>query len=512
LDEQAELILGDIRTDIGGVILNRRGAIEGPALEPRDAALLLLTGPPGVGKSGLWKALVEEYRLHGPGFVLSAERIEGTGWSGFAAAHRIGSGLSDLLLAISAHPFPCIFIDGLDKIEDDGARALVNDILRMATRTLTTSDGTQRWWCIATARENDPDRLRWLDRRVIGHVQPLRVPELNDVDLELVAQVHGHLRAVIAEPRLEAVLRNSFLLDLLTDVRMFGGRDAPPPGTEVEVSDVWWDRLVGRNGRADGRARQQVLVAAARSLLAGSSRRFPDGGLPAEALASLESDRIILRDRGTNVCRFAHDLHEDWAMVRVLGQEAGGLPRFLADRGERAGLYRATQLFGCSLLEREPDGGSWARLLRAVEAGGLSPRWRQAVLTGLFLSTRAEELLDRAAPILFEGSSGRLVDLLAALRTGEIDLDPQVEALARSMAWTPEAALALAIRSPIPRWRTWHAVLQWLIRNADALNGPAREEAARLLEIWQEKTSEGWPLRREIAELAMRWLRESREE
>jgi hypothetical protein len=55
LGELRDHVLGDIRTDIAGLMLNWVEQVEAPQGQFCDAALLLLTGPPGVGKSGIWK-------------------------------------------------------------------------------------------------------------------------------------------------------------------------------------------------------------------------------------------------------------------------------------------------------------------------------------------------------------------------------------------------------------------------------------------------------------------------
>src|SRR5262249_6653981 len=146
------------------------------------------------------------------------------------------------------------------------------------------------------------------------------------------------------------------------------------------------------------------------------------------------------------------------------------------------------------------------------QAADLTPRWRQAILTGPFLSTRLEEILDKAKASLLADDARLLIDLLVALRTTEVDVDPQVQAAAAAIADTPEEAAAIALQYPLPRWFVWYQTLRWLLRHAPELSDAARHEAARIMELWQEKTGPGVPLRREIGELAFTWLREAEDE
>jgi hypothetical protein len=513
LDALRDHILDDIRTDIGGLTLNRVEAVEAPQGQFDDAGLLLLTGPPGVGKSGVWKMLVERHRLAGPSLVLSADRIEGKGWPGFARSQGLSRSAEELLLAISTHPFPCVFVDGIDRIEDDGARLVVNDLLRTAEKMLPPIGGRRRWSCIATAREGNLAQLTWLDRKVVHQVVPVRILELTEEEVRLVLSHQPRLRALSSQGRLRPVLRNPFLLDLLTDRRIVREGAVAVPATEVEVGDVWWERVVGRDGQAEGRERQQSLVEAARRLINAPRRCFGDNGLSPGALVSLESDRVVIRDHGQNVYRFGHDLLEDWSLLRLLEQRRGDLPAYLQELGQPHGLLRAVRLLGCMLLERGAMAGEWVELFRALEhTNSLAPRWRQAVLTGPFLSTRLYELFEKAREVFLAEDGRLLIDLLVALRTTEVDVDPQIVERTAAVAETPEEALALALRYPLPRWYAWYQTLRWLLQHAGEFNEATRHEAARVMEIWQERSGPGDPLRGEIGELALAWLNEAEED
>src|SRR5262249_47107191 len=154
------------------------------------------------------------HRLAGPALVLSADRIDGKGWPGFARTQGLSRNAEDLLLATSTHPFPCVFIDGIDRIEDDGARLVVNDLLRTAEKVLPPIVGKRQWRCVATAREGNLGQLTWLDRRVVQQIVPVRVPELTDEEVRLVLAHQPRLSALSSQGRLRPVLKNPFLLDL----------------------------------------------------------------------------------------------------------------------------------------------------------------------------------------------------------------------------------------------------------------------------------------------------------
>ena len=514
LDEIGAAALDDIRVDIGGVRLDRTARVEEPAGEGEDPSLLLLIGPPGVGKSGVWRDLVEIHRQQGPAFVISADRIEGNGWHGFASSRGISNNLERLLLALGSHPRPCLFIDGLDRIEDAGAQRVVNDLLRTAKRVLTTSTGIRRWHCVATAREDGQERLRWLDREVSEGMRTRRVPPLDEDERSYFASHHQRLRPLLNERRLEPVMSIPFFLDLFTDRRFATIDAADAPSTEAAVSDIWWDRVVGKDSTPSGRERQQALIEAARRAIEAPLRNFADRDIPASALTTLEADVVLRRVPGRNTCRFAHDLLEDWSLLRLLDQHLADLTTFLKGVHEPSRVARAVQLFGCSLLENEATSDVWATLLRQIEAEGLlAPRWRQAILTAPLLSSRLGELLDRTEAVLLADKGRWLLDLIRLVRTTEIDANPAFERFIREESSNPEEVLSIGAHFANPRWRVWYGLLRWLLGKIEALPAEVQDEALVLMEVWQERSPAGTPLRSEIGELATRLLeREEAEE
>ncbi len=252
-----------------------------------------------------------------------------------------------------------------------------------------------------------------------------------------------------------------------------------------------------------------TLIEAARRLINASYRRFPDCNMSPNALTTLESDRVIIRDSGQNVYRFSHDLYGDWSLLRLLEQKRPELPNYLQGLGQPHGILRAVRLLGCMLLEGNKI-DEWTSLMKAFErVSELSPRWQQAVLTAPFLSTRLKDLLDKSRKNLLDNNSRLLIKLLVALRTTEVDVDPQIATLTDS----PEEALTLALNFPLPRWYVWYWTLRWLLENHQELNEATRYEASRLMEVWQERTSgPDELLRREIGELVFAWLQEIEED
>jgi hypothetical protein len=123
LREHAGFILDDIRTDIGGLVLNRSEVINEALEKMSNVSFLELIGPAGSGKSAILKALVEGRQGEGPPIVLSRDRLAGVvGWNGLARDLQLERRLNQILVAISGSANPCLFINDADRIVEPGAR------------------------------------------------------------------------------------------------------------------------------------------------------------------------------------------------------------------------------------------------------------------------------------------------------------------------------------------------------------------------------------------------------
>lgn len=508
LRNHATYILNEIRTDIGGLQINRDKIIAQAFEAMNQASLLELVGPPGVGKSAILKALAEPAYAYGPAVVLAGDRIQGNGWDGFAQHLQLTQPLDKLLLAISANLTPCIFIDGIDRVSDSGARKAVNDLLNCVKELADKQSGAIKWKVVVSARAENLNEVHgWLNWQALGKPQLQEVPELTDAEVNLIAEHRSHLQGLIKfDKQVMPAMRNLFMLSLIERRRENDfAKDMPAAATEIWISDIWWERLVGFGQSGEGR--QQVLLK-----LGEQAASRPSAGLSGTMedpliLQSLQSDRILVRDGSRLIYHFEHDLIEDWVLWRVLDQHREELAAYLLRIGQPFGLYRALQLMALSLLENNPTPDSWSRLLRQIEeADQLMPRWRQAVLSSPLISPLAPELLKKIEPLLLADEGRLLGDLMVTLRTVEVYPDFSLLPAAAMVEKDINAILSLLFYSPVPRWQTWQPLMAWLLDRLETLPSVIRPEMVRLMEAWQTKAPPNSIFRAEISRQALSWL------
>ena len=71
---------------------------------------------------------------------------------------------------------------------------------------------------------------------------------------------------------------------------------------------------------------------------------------------------------------------------------------------------------------------------------------------------------------------------------------------------TPSIDLYLRLRDPVPVWRIWSPIVDWLLRRFDDLPGPVLPEVVRTFHLWQLHAPSNAPFRQEIGERALAWL------
>jgi ATPase family associated with various cellular activities (AAA) len=508
LNDHARYILEEIRNDIGGITLNRTSVVANAQAAMAGNRLFEIVGPPGAGKSAVLRALIENALGQGGTLVLSGERLEGVGWSGFSCGLQLTHRLHEILAALSSSSHPCIFIDGADKISEPGAQRVIKDLISDLKNVV---GGKERWSVVITMREENILAFHsWFDWRTLGTPAVFNVTALEASEVGLIAAENRYLLPFLAMPHLQPIIRNPFMLNILVDNRILTAETATEMvATENELRNLWWERVVGANG-ASGKARQQALLHLGTQAIRKPGGQLVADTITADSLFTLESDRIIKREQNRDFYRFGHDLLEDWVLSRVLDRHRSDLPAYLKEIGQPLGLLRPVQLLACSLLESNEDPDEWLKLVHAVELEvGLGPRWKHALQIAPLLSTKVGKLLERLADHLLENDGAILEQILRALQTVEVNPNPALAAGAAWLSKTPAEFLALMYSQAQPRPRTWIPMIWWLVRRSERVPRRLRPLVAQLMKIWQKESPPGSPYRKDIGQLAFKWFEEA---
>ncbi|MEH1948226.1 MAG: hypothetical protein V7K77_14925, partial [Nostoc sp.] len=487
LQQESDYVLKNIRVDVDGFNLPRSDLIANAQKLISESSLIEIVGSSGVGKSALLKTLVEYQQKKGQVLVFSGDRITGTSWSNYAGTLQIKQPLNKLLLALSISSQSAIFIDGIDRIGETGKQAVVKDLLYTLAAVPLSEDGSRHWTVVFSAREENLQNIYgWLDWQVLEQPTRLQVPELTQEELQSIVKHSPRLKPLLYLSQLSPILKNPLMLRLLEDPRMLPNlENLPPLATEIEVSKVWWDRLIGDEGSVSGRDRKSALLRLGKQVIKSPGKHFiVEDVLSSESIISFTADRIIVQDPDREVYHFSHDLLEDWVMFRILDQRREDLFTYLKELDEPFGLYRAVQLLGLALLENDKTVDAWINLIEQVEqASKLSPRWRQALLTAPLISPRSSELLDKAEPLLIADNAQRLIELLVAIRTLEVMPNfSLIPVSTETMLKVRDHLMPVFMSDPIPKWSVWQPFIGWLLKRINDLPTNIRPEVVKIME------------------------------
>jgi hypothetical protein len=507
LAEFGDRTLEEIESTIGGVQVDR-GATTDDVLDAMDnGGVVLLVGSGGLGKSAILKTVASVRRQDGFVFALGKKRLAGiVGWEGLAERLQLRASREQIVVGLSGTGRPVLVVDGADRIEEEGARLAVLDVLRAIERVPRGAADLERWGVVVTTRAEALEEVRQWMGLANSPTRVAQVPELANDEVAALATRLPHLGSVLNSQQLGPVVRNPYFLRVLEETRtgdqVFRGLS---PVSEAAVLRIWWEQLVGRPG-ARGRARQQAMLSLGKSALASRRRALATEGVSPEVLHGLESDGILRRDADTDTYWFGHDIIEEWTSARVLAHESADLPGYLRSIGDPFWAFGGLQLFACSILESGSGPERWTTLLAGLEAvPEIELRWPQAILTAPLRSARLAALLPLIGDALLQANGERLKALLRAVRTQAIKPDPRLEPLLARSSLPAEERATMLLEYAWPDPVVWYAVLSWLVPQLRGLPGALREEVSRLMMIWQRATGPGVPFRRGIAEAALDW-------
>jgi hypothetical protein len=190
----------------------------------------------------------------------------------------------------------------------------------------------------------------------------------------------------------------------------------------------------------------------------------------------------------------------------VLGQKEGDLLGYLQQQGNPFWARRSLQLLACLRLEAKNGAERWKALLLAAEgAAEARSRWVDAVLTAPFRSARLQNLMPEVGEVLLESGGPRLLHFLRALRTQAIKPNRALEKRLRETYQSSPRVETLLLELGEPEEAQWTPVLSWIVPRLLDLPELCREEASKVMAIWERTTRAGGLFRREIAEAALAW-------
>lgn len=498
LREASNLALADIKEHLSGFKLPRMAVAAECDAASDNTRFLKITGNPGVGKSAVLKHLANRLATEGILIVLTSGRIIPGGWTRMADAIGCGIGRDELLSELALGGPSTLFIDNIDRVEDEAERATVRDLIRGVV-------ATPGWNVVATARANDDQdwRAHYADEIAQLGSSTVVVNELTDDEADVLRLASPTLSALLSETHpARSIARNLFHLSRLVrlaDVAASGNQQLI---SEVDLAAVWWKYAGGRSELGLLDRLRALRLLAARALESPASVALRADDIQSSVLNELVQADTLRHQRLGATVAFRHDVLRDWAIGTLLHEEPGRIASLPLSRPAPNTLARGFEIATRLALETNPDASRWNEILRIVEDPACHGSWRRPALLAVTRSERAVALLDRVEPTLMADGGRRLSEILRLVLA--VESEPLARRLARLNISVP--AMPIPPTIVVPTSASWGRLLRWLLPRFKTLPNAAIPDVVKFLEMWLAYTHQHGSHNRPILEQVYAWL------
>jgi hypothetical protein len=479
-----------VKDSVAGTTHVQRTALLGEivtALEEHRA--VIVTGPPGAGKSALAKEAFETLARELPAFAFRSEEFARPHVDEVFHAAQVQLTAGQLSALLALQPRKLIWIESLERLLERSEREALSDLLR-----LVKEDDSCR--LVLTCRDYSLEQVRSSFLGYVGlahHV--LQVGPFSDAELDQVLKACPVLKELTGSPPLRELLRNPYILDKASQMDWRKGASLPENERSFRHK-VWQDIVRDDSNIADsmphrrGNAFIEVALRRARAL----SPYADCSGLDRQALERLKQNGLLQFGEGSDsMAALAHDILEDWALLKWLDElharKMQDPPGFVADVGTHPALRRSYRRWLEELLECVPTAADQL-VSDTVTSKQLPQQARDDTLTAVLLSKNAPDFLQRNEALLLAQNADLLQRAVHLLRVG-CRTGPIAPLENKALAGLVEAIMPI-VRS-LPKYPAWAAVLRILRKHLAALGREQMGLVLGLLEDWGQGVSWYFP-------------------
>ena len=415
--EHTRVVVAGIRTTIADRVSIPRRELFGELCDSiGEVPLIFVTGEAGSGKSALVKAAFLTTTPGVVGFAFRAVSLAGAHIND--VLHRFGLTLAQLQAQTAVHERKLLWIESLEQLleKPPEQRAAFLDLLRGLK-----SD--PKWRLVITCRNYSAETVRAAFFNEAG-VSPanIGVGNLSDAELDEAVVDFPSLERPLLSPTLRSLLKNPFFLDMAA--RMDWPATDPLPDNERAFREKVWRDIVRRVdedlelGLPNLREKtlEEVALRRAKAL-----EPFVAGAdLDARALARLVRDSILeTPEAGSNLYAPAHDVFEDWALMRWLTGEFDRNGRQLDSLVKALGTHPALRRAYRRWLTESLNGDqatTESLVLALIQNMSVDAHWREDTMVGVLQSADAREFVLRNAKLLLDNDGDLFREVIHILR------------------------------------------------------------------------------------------------
>lgn len=474
--------IADIQNDVAGTHLDRPALAAKLEKSMTGSRFVQIRGLPGSGKSVLLRQRVEVDLARGPIIFLKNDRLEGKGWSSFAAANGLSAAsLENLLAEIGSTGSDTLYIDGIDRIEKEH-QPIVLDILR----AILGSPLLNNWKIVVSLRDTGIEPLRNWFGEVLNamSIATVEVNELDNDEAELLATAKPALRALLfGSAQVREIVRRPFFAKVLSQsLGIVNGGPPFEPQSEVDLIENWWTRggydAVGQNAIVRQSAIIEIGAIRARQL----SQPVSLSQLTAATTSLIEQlvvDGILQHVRQGHTVRFSHDIFFEWSFFHVLSDRGDKWLEEIRECGEPPVVARVVELM--SQCEYE-QGKSWTATLHLIASAKMRSQWTRAWLLGPLGTAAFEKNESQFSEVVMADECRLLKKALVWFQAEKTTPNPNI--LASDLPQDQRIRFADILGWPSD-FTAWRRLIDFLLTRIDTIPIALYPDVVSVFEVWQ---------------------------
>ncbi len=419
LQEHSALILGDIKTELApGIRLPRTETLDILVDAIESSRIVVVQGAPGSGKSAIVKMLFDTLTNGIVPFVFKAQEFNFPHIHQFMTSIGIALSVAELRNEFALLPRKLLLVDGAERLFELSNHEAFRHLLKQ----LSTD---KSWTVIITCRENSAQLLReHLLAQWGNNVTTVTISTLSNEELDWVSGKVPELAPLIANRKLTRLLRLPYILSLAWKAfPVATSSEAISNIDERQFMDIVWRDFVERIAQSQGGLpikRGRCLISVSVERARRMSLYVSSDGQDAEAIKALSDDGILIQSRAGGLAP-AHDVLEDWAVSRFIGQEfeakSGEPLPFFEAVGMEPAMRRGFRLWLSVALEAPENQKIMNFVLTAFQHVELSLVWRDDIAVSVLQSENAGEYIRGMEEQLLHENKALYRRLVHVLRT-----------------------------------------------------------------------------------------------
>lgn len=376
----------------------------------RQKHIVIVTGEAGIGKSAIVKNFLTTLSHNIPVIIFKADE--------FNAPHvdDVLSGkcksplrFQQLISYFSDCPNKLVVVDALEKLFEHEPTAF-NQLLQHISRDPT-------WELIATCRTKDIEHILYtvfFENSVTP--EQYSVPSLTDKELAYVADELPALAPLLKNARLKSLLRVPFYLRQACKIH-WGTAQEVQELDEKTFEQAIWRFVIEKNSDR----RRQCFIDVAWRRATAMSMFVPCGESDPAVLQELVDDEVLVKKLEPRGFAPAHDLFEDWALVRYIEERFDQFQHspehFFTAIGNEPAIRRSFRIWLTKNIDDSEDDSVHFFITDSLRDESVPQYWRDEIITAVLLSQHSENYIRHQQKELLENDAALLRRIIHLLKT-----------------------------------------------------------------------------------------------